>query len=344
MTFKLAAVPVLSAFLFSAAVFYARGGESAEGAFPRQVFCEWSSEGCVTVREAVMGTVFTVRACPVRGMTRAETEAACVEALACAVDWERVMSGMDAESLLAGFNAAENGVSVSISPELREVLLLSLEYARLTDGAFDPTLGPCIRLWKRSRRRGALPSPEELDRARKASGWEKLTVKEDGAVKTVEGMRMDLGGIGKGFAVDRMAETLRKRGALSFCIDSTSDVLAGEPPPGRKGWALKVDAGNGERRSLLLSRAAVSTSGSARQMVKIGGAEYSHVLDPRTGLGVTEGRQVSVQAPSAALADALATAGGVMREEDFRSLAAALPGVSVAAFFRNPSCSAGRID
>ncbi|WP_418711837.1 FAD:protein FMN transferase [Akkermansia sp.] len=98
-----------------------------------------------------------------------------------------------------------------------------------------------------------------------------------------------------------------------------------------------MDEGNGKNTVLLLSHAAVSTSGSARQMAKIGGAEYSHVLDPRTGLGMTEGRQVSVQAPSAALADALATAGNVMREEDFRSLAARLPGVSVPAFFRSSS-------
>lgn len=84
---------------------------------------------------------------------------------------------------------------------------------------------------------------------------------------------------------------------------------------------------------LLLSHAAVSTSGSARQMAKIGGAEYSHVLDPRTGLGMTEGRQVSVQAPSAALADALATAGNVMREEDFRSLGGTVAGSVRPGFF-----------
>lgn len=334
LTFRPSIVSTLAVFLFSAVFFCAMAGESAEGVSSRQVFCEWSSEDCVMAREAVMGTVFTVRAFPGRGMTRAETEAACLAALACAVEWEKVMSAMDAESQLAGLNAAECGVSVPVSPELREVLLLSLEHARLTDGAFDPTLGPCIRLWKRSRHRGVLPCREELDRARKASGWQKLAVEKDGAVKTAAGMRMDLGGIGKGFAVDRMAEVLRKRGVLSFCMDSTSDVLAGEPPPGRKGWMLKVDAGNGEYRTLLLSHAAVSTSGSAHRMAKIGGVEYSHVLDPRNGMGVTEGRQVSVQAPSAALADALATAGGVMREEDFRSLAATLPGVAIIAFFR----------
>lgn len=251
------------------------------------------------------------------------------------------MSAMDAESGLARLNAAEYGISVPVSPELERVLLLALDYARLTNGAFDPTLGPCIRLWKKSRRLGILPSGEERECALRACGWEKLSVRKGMAVKAVSGMRLDLGGMGKGFAVDRMAEMLKTRGVCSFFIDSTSDVLAGAPPPGEPGWRLRVDTGNGQGEVLLLSHAAVSTSGSARQMVKIGGKAYSHVLDPRSGLGVTEGRQVSVRASSAALADALATAGCVMREEEFRSLAAGLPGVSVPAFFQSPPCSAG---
>lgn len=159
-----------------------------------------------------MGTVFTVRAYPGHGMDAAETEKACMEALACAVRWEKVMSAMDAESGLARLNAAGNGVSVPVSPELERALLLALDYARLTKGSFDPTLGPCIRLWKKSRRRGALPSSGELECALRASGWEKLRVGKGTAVKTVPGMRVDLGGIGKGFAVDRMAEMLREGG------------------------------------------------------------------------------------------------------------------------------------
>lgn len=302
--------------------------------------CVRAPDGRVTVRGAAMGTVFTVRAYPGCGMDMAETERACMEALACAVHWEKVMSSTDAQSRLSRLNAAESGVSVPVSPDLEKVLLLALEYARLTNGAFDPTLGPCIRLWKKSRRHGILPSREELEHASRASGWEKLSVGRGAAVKTVPGMRVDLGGVGKGFAVDRMAEILREKRIFSFFIDSTSDVLAGAPPPGERGWRLLVDEGNGKVRALLLSRAAVSTSGNGRQMVKIGGTEYSHVLDPRTGLGVAEGRQVSVQAPSAALADALATAGCVMREEDFRFLADGVPGVSIPAFFRGSPCSA----
>lgn len=109
---------------------------------------------------------------------------------------------------------------------------------------------------------------------------------------------------------------------------------AGAPPPGMQGWKLRVAVGEGRLEQRLMSYAAVSTSGDAHQFAEIGGVAYSHVLDPATGLGVTEGRQVSVQAPAAALADALSTAACVMSEEAFRALAGKIPGVSVLGFFR----------
>lgn len=197
-----------------------------------------------------MGTVFTVRAYPGSGMDAGDAERICGEALACAAHWEKVMSAMDAESGLARLNAAEYGISVPVSPELERVLLLALDYARLTNGAFDPTLGPCIRLWKKSRRLGILPSGEERECALRACGWEKLSVRKGMAVKAVSGMRLDLGGMGKGFALDRMAEMLKTRGVCSFFMDSTSDVLAGAPPPGEPGWRLRVDTGNGQGGSV----------------------------------------------------------------------------------------------
>ena len=230
--FRLAVVSACCSCLLAAAG-TSRGRErETASAPPEPLSCVHAPDGRVTVRGAAMGTVFTVRAYPGHGMDAAQTEKACMESLACAVRWEKVMSAMDAGSGLARLNAAENGVSVPVSPELEKALLLALDYARLTKGAFDPTLGPCIRLWKKSRRHGVLPSGGELERALRASGWEKLSVGKGAAVKTVPGMRVDLGGMGKGFAVDRMAEILRKRGIRSFFIDSTSDVMAGAPPPG----------------------------------------------------------------------------------------------------------------
>lgn len=333
----LAACVVLAGGLYPPAV---AGGEAAQvlpaDVPPWPVGCEHAPDGRLTVRSRVMGTVFTVRAYPGPGMNEVAVEKVCKEALACARAWERVMSSFDAESELSVLNAAPAGKGAPVSHRLRQVLGEALRYARLTGGAFDPALGPCIRLWRKMFRRGVLPGDGELEQARKASGWEKLHLLPDGAVKTVEGMRIDLGGIGKGFAVDRMAEVLRKGGVESFCIDSTSDVLAGQPPPGKEGWVLRVETAPGAGETLLLFGEAVSTSGMEHQFVTIGGVDYSHVVNPSTGLGVTEGRQVSVAAPSAAQADALATAACVMPEKALRHLAAGMPGVRVLAVFLKP--------
>lgn len=299
-----------------------------------QIFCEYASNGMVTVRGVVMGTVFTVRAYPGEGMNVEEATLVCREALICAKHWEKVMSAMDAESELAQLNAAECEVPVPISPELERVLLDALEYARMTNGFFDPTLGPCIRLWKKSRRLGSLPSEDALQTALRTCGWKKLIVNQGSVQKTVSGMSLDLGGIGKGFAVDRMAEVLRRKGVRSFLIDTTSDVFAGNAPPGKDGWRLKVESGDGDEHILLLNNAAVSTSGSAHQFVKIDGKVYSHVLNPLTGLGMEDGRQVSVMAPSAELADVLATVGCVMGQKSFELFIAPLSGVRIIAFSR----------
>ena len=207
--FRQVAFPACCACLLSVAG--AIRGQEGEAELPsvEPLSCAHAPDGRVTVRGAVMGTVFTVRAYPGSGMDAEDAERICGEALACAVHWEKVMSAMDAESGLTRLNAAEYGISVPVSPELERVLLLSLNYARLTNGAFDPTLGPCIRLWKKSRRLGVLPSDEERECALRACGWEKLSVRKGMAVKAVSGMRLDLGGMGKGFAVDRMAEMLK---------------------------------------------------------------------------------------------------------------------------------------
>ena len=130
--FRLAVVSACCSCLLAAAG-TSRGRErETASAPPEPLSCVHAPDGRVTVRGAAMGTVFTVRAYPGHGMDAAQTEKACMESLACAVRWEKVMSAMDAGSGLARLNAAENGVSVPVSPELEKALLLALDYARLT--------------------------------------------------------------------------------------------------------------------------------------------------------------------------------------------------------------------
>ncbi len=299
----------------------------------RELTINCAADGRVKVSAAVMGTRFTVQAYPGKGMTAKETQEACRKALACAVKWEKVMSSMDAESELARLNAAPAGVEIGVSAELREVLAKALEYAELTDGAFDPTLGPCVRLWKKSLRQSKLPDAETLAKALKSCGWQKLKLTERGVIKTVEGMRVELGGIGKGVGTLKMAAALKEAGIESFCLDTTSDICAGAPPPGKAGWSVMVKRHDGEE-AVLLRNACISTSGGGRQYALIDGVCYAHVLNPKTGLGVTEQWQVSVMTDDAALADALATAGCVLGKEAFELVASKKTGIKVLSFFK----------
>ncbi len=298
----------------------------------RELTVKCAADGRVRVSAAVMGALFTVQAYPGKGMTGKEAEDACRKALECAVKWEKVMSSMDAESELVRLNAAPAGVEIAVSAELREVLAKALECAQLTDGAFDPTMGPCVRLWKKSLRQARLPDEETLAKAMKSCGWQKLKLTARGVIKTVEGMRVELGGIGKGFGTSKMAAELKEAGIESFCLDTSSDICAGAPPPGKAGWSVKVKRGDGEGM-VLLQNACISTSGDSAQFAQIGGARYSHVLNPKTGLGVTERWQVSVMTQDAALADALATAGCVLGKEAFEKVKSKKTGVKILSFF-----------
>ena len=217
--------------------------------------------------------------------------------------WEMILSDRDARSELSRLNDAPDGVAVPVGPELEDALRLSLAMARRTDGSFDPTLGPLVRLWRRSAATGHVPDSAEWKRARAASGWRKLAVNHGYVTKTVPGMRIDLGGIGKGMMLDRMAESLREQGLTRYLLSDTSDFLAGDPPPGQDGWICR--AGDDE---VQLCREALSTSGGQYQHACIGGRESTHIIDPATGKGRPRATSTTIRAATAAEADALATA------------------------------------
>ena len=122
---------------------------------------------------------------------------------------------------------------VSVSADLFDVLQYSQKVARLSDGAFDVTVGPFVRLWRFSRKRGVLPTPTELEAARAAVGYKKLRL--DPANRTVTllapGMRLDLGGIGKGYAADQALGVLKEMGLRQALVAASGDIAVGDPPP-----------------------------------------------------------------------------------------------------------------
>ncbi|RMH01475.1 MAG: FAD:protein FMN transferase [Planctomycetota bacterium] len=221
-------------------------------------------------------------------------------------------------------------IEARISPDLARVLGRALEIAELTGGAFDPTLGPCTRLWRRSARQRELPAPERLATARAACGLDKLTLLSnhpEGPILRLDaaGMRLDLGGIAKGDALDQALAVLRKHGIDRALVDGGGDLAASGPPPDRSGWTAAWEAfGAG---TLGLAHAALATSGDRYQSITIGGVRYSHILGPDTGLGLTRRIAATVLAPDGATADALASALCVLGPERGIELVESLAGV-----------------
>jgi thiamine biosynthesis lipoprotein len=224
----------------------------------------------------------------------------------------RVMSDYVPDSELMKLcqkSAKEPAGPVKVSDELFFVLAKAREVSELSDGAFDVTIGPVVRLWRQARKDRELPDPDVLKAALKRVGYKHLVL--DPKEKTVElkvaGMQLDLGGIAKGYAADEGLKAIEKLGIASALVAASGDIAVSDAPPGKAGWRIDIALlpGDKERRQLLLKNAAVSTSGDAEQFVEIGGVRYSHVIDPRTGLGLTGRRSVTVVARRGIQADSL---------------------------------------
>jgi FAD:protein FMN transferase len=207
---------------------------------------------------------------------------------------------------------------IPLTPLFYEILNDSREMAVATHGCFDPTLGPLTKLWRETRRNKQLPDSEKLAAARSAVGWEKFTLDKKTQSVTLlnKNMSFDLGGIAKGYVADLMLESLVAAGLKQSMITAGGDIRLGEPPPGREGWNVAVRTFEPAKPDdiLTLSNAAISTSGDLYQSVEIDGVNYSHILNPKTGLGLTQRIAATVIADQAKLSDAIATAACVMGE------------------------------
>jgi thiamine biosynthesis lipoprotein len=284
-----------------------------------------------------MGTLFTITLyAPDESVARVASAAAFAKIAAL----ERIMTDYDPESELMQLCQQPVGQPVRVSAELFEVLAKAQQVAELSDGAFDATVGPVVRLWRRTRRTAELPAPELLARARAAVGWRKLKLdaRQRTATLTVPNMQLDLGGLGKGFAADKALQVLREHGVTRALIAASGDIAVSDPPPGQRGWRVSIGvpdfmqsastASNTIVRTLLLKNAAVSTAGDSEQFVEIGGVHYSHIVDPRTGLGLTNRLQVSVIARRATDADAFDTTVRVLGVEQGLVLIESQPGLA----------------
>ncbi len=202
---------------------------------------------------------------------------------------------------------------VEVSGDVLTVLAAARQLAGDTGGAFDPTVAPVVALWREARASGHLPDAERLAVARQLVNWRRLQIDRDASLVRLEtaGMHLDVGGIAKGFILERAIAAARRHGVTRLMIEAGGDIVAADPPPGTPGWRVQMRCG-AEERVVAVANEAVSTSGASAQFVEVDGVRYSHVVDPRTGMALTHHHTVHVRARDAMLADGWATALGVI--------------------------------
>ncbi|MCB9898938.1 MAG: FAD:protein FMN transferase [Planctomycetes bacterium] len=266
------------------------------------------------VRERrVMGTLARVTLCAAPdGPTRDALDRAAEAALDEIARWDGVLSDWRTDSELSSLNAAPRDASVALSPDLRAYLAHADALVRATDGAFDPAVGALVDAWGLRTPTPVRPDAARLAAARAASGWShlRLDLADPHAARTVDGLRLDPGASGKGFALDRAADVLRGRGVSRALLSFRSTFLALGAPPGEPGFELSVQH-DGTGRVLArvtLVDAALSVSGGLPDGFDDGAVTRGHVLDPRSGVPLPAARLAWVTASSAADADALSTA------------------------------------
>lgn len=207
-----------------------------------------------------------------------------------------------------------SGQKVNISDELWAVLRKAQEISEASNGAFDVTVGPVVQLWRRARREKQLPNPELLAKARARIGYTNLVLENHTVELKTPDMRLDLGGIAKGYASDEALRVLRERGIRSALCAASGDIALGDSPPGEKGWKIQIDKTTNHPGTpfLILHNCGISTSGDMFQFVEIDAKRYSHIVDPHTGLGLTDRSSVTVIAKNDLTADGIDDAVNVL--------------------------------
>lgn len=255
---------------------------------------------------------------PVRIVVYADSSATAIQASDAAYarirEIDRALSDYDPDSeAMQLCHNSPIGIPVKVGTDLLRVLSASKDLHARSEGAFDVTIGPVVELWRIARRKHQLPPPEKLRAALALMGDECVELNQHEQTVTIrkQNMQLDFGGIAKGYAADEALRVLREQGVSRALIAVAGDLRLGAPPPDAAGWKVEVEdktvAPGPERVPLvlLLVNCAISTAGDAYQFVEVDGVRYSHILDPKTGLGMTTPGSVTVIAPTGMQADGL---------------------------------------
>jgi FAD:protein FMN transferase len=248
-----------------------------------------------------MGSAFTVE---LYGENRIEMEAAVDAAIDEVRRLDEMLSNYKPDSEWSGVNRRAAKGPVAVSRNLFEVLSACDGYSRASEGAFDITVGPLMKVWGFYKGSGHLPHRAEIAAAMAKVGYRHVRL--DSQAHTVrfdrEGVELDPGGIGKGYAVDRMVEVLRKKGVRSALVAGSGSSIygMGAPPSEPRGWHIEIKDPRDSARTvtdLYLKDMSMSTSGSYEKFFRAEGRTYAHIMDPRTGYPAQGSLSVSVVAP-----------------------------------------------
>ena len=265
---------------------------------------------------AIMGTKTELIAIAL-GSEGEKAEAALRGAERALRDVEAKMSSWMEASELSQFNQAPAGQASRLSETTLGLLRLSAQLAKQTDGAFDVTCRPILQVWRSAKESKRLPTDHQIALAIGKCGWDKIELLAESAIKKVDSASVDLGGIAKGFGIDRASEALEAAGLSGGMVNVGGDVRCfGRRADGGE-WRIGIRGpfdGSDRFAIIKLSRGAVCTSGNYERSFEIDSQRYSHIVDPRTGRPVDLAPSVTVVARTATIADAWATALSVLGE------------------------------
>lgn len=246
-----------------------------------------------------------------------------------------ILSDYDSDSELSKLSRTSGqGKVVPVSTDLWRVLERAQQYAVRSDGAFDVTVGPLVNLWRRARHKQELPTPELIAEMKARVGYKNLRLDPEHhtAELLVPEMRLDLGAIAKNYAVDEAVKVLQQHGITRALVGGSGDMTAIDAPPDQPGWRIEVAPldvpGAPPPQIIYLKNRSIATSGDIFQRVEIGGKRYSHIVNPHTGIGLTDHSLVTVVAEDCMAANGLTTTISVLGPDRAMKFVEETPGAA----------------
>lgn len=233
-------------------------------------------------------------------------------------------------SELSKLSASATGQAkpVDVSPALFDILVIAETAFTESEGAFDVTMGPLIKLWRMARKLKEFPSDQAIKLKRLTTGFDKVLIDKNHQKVTLTqaGMQLDLGGIAQGYIAQKVIDFLSSQQITHALVNVSGDIVMSNAPPGTNGWTVGINVPETTDellpQTLLMQNRSVTTSGDAYQFMVYGGKRYAHIIDPRSGYGVTSQRNVTVIARDGTTADWLATACSILSVKKAKKLAA----------------------